>query len=93
MKSFSISSPLSCALMRRSFEQHLLERALLLRGLLAELPHQRVGFGAPHFFGERKRHRLGHDLSAGQFKIGTQALDVDLKTLCDLDHGAERART
>ena len=73
-------------------KQHLLERALLLRGLPAQLLHQRVRFRAPHFFGERERHRLRHDLTVGHVEIGAQALDVDLETLGDLDHGAERAR-
>jgi len=48
-------------------------------------------FGAPQFFGQRERRGLCHDLPTGQFDIGMQALDVDLKSFGDFDNGCERA--
>ena len=92
MNSFSIVERAQVRFHAKVLKQHLLERALFLRGLLAQLPHQGVRLRAAHFLGERERHRLRHDLPAGQFEIGAQALDVDLETLRNLGHGAERAR-
>ena len=92
MNSFSTSALVRCCFTRMLREHHLLERALFLGGLMAQLLHQPVRLDAPELVGERERHRLGHDLSAARVEIGAHPVDVDLEAFGDLGDGLQRAR-
>ena len=69
-------------------EQNFLQRTLLLPACWLSSCTSAWASARPIFLGERERHRLGHDLAAGQIEVGAQPLDVDLEALGDLDDGA-----